>query len=212
MDARGLREMNQVSPNTASVRAADQSTWRITFADACPNLLASPSPRIMAKEGWVCGNGDEHVLTDTASCRVSSVAPISLKEFAKEARQTDRNGIPTLATVTVKEHKRTLRGSPSYCFNTRHVRGYGENAKGFTVQTNPRRSGGFSEYVVETGVSCRGLMNSPEIHFRSGFGTNMICGHPGDAVVLHQPEEFSNRRDMLSNDRCEILAVYPVAH
>lgn len=211
MDARGLREMNQVSPDTLSVRAADQSTWRITFADACPNVLASPHPQVLAKEGWVCGNGDERVVTDTAHCRVQSVAPISSKEFAWEARQNDRDGLQTLATVNVTERKRTLRGSPSYCFNTRHVRGYGDNAKGFTVQTNPKRSGGFSEYVVEVGATCRGLLHSPEIHFRSGFGTSMICGHPGDTVVLHQPEEFHNRRSMLSVDRCEVLAVYPVA-
>jgi hypothetical protein len=224
MDARGVREMNQVTPDTISLRAADQSTWRVTFTGACPDVMASTNPRILAEDSWVCGTGKERVTTDSANCTVASIAPISSREFAAEARQTDRNGVATLAAVTVQEEQRTLRGSPSYCFNTRHVRGYADNAKGFTVQTNARRSGGHGEYVVEVGANCRSLVHSPEIQFRSGFGTNMICGNPGDVVVVNQPINAPGesgipmdrnaglrKADIGIGDRCDVLAVYPSA-
>lgn len=225
MDARGLREMNQVTPDSISLRAADQSTWRITFAGACPDLMAAPNPRIVAEDSWVCGAGKARVVTETGHCAVATVAPLSQREFAAEARASERNGVSTLAAVNVNEKKRTLRGSPSYCFDTRHLRGYSENVRGFTVQTNARRSGGFSEYVVEVGANCRALVHSPEIQFRSGFGTSLICGNPGDVVVVNQTvnyptldeETFMDRNqglrraDIGVGDRCDVLAVYPSA-
>lgn len=224
MDTRGVREMNQVSPDNISLQAADKSTWRITFNEACPGVMASTNPRIVTEDGWVCGSGKERVLTDSAACGVASVAPISRRDFAVEARQTERSSVETLAAVNVKEQKRTLRGSPSYCFDTRHVRGYGDNVKGLSVQTNPKRSGGHSEYIVEVGAMCRSLVHSPEIQFRSGFGTSMICGNAGDVVVVNQPvnapfgsDGFIDRNaglrkaDIGIGDRCEILAVYPAS-
>lgn len=228
MDARGLREMNQVSDTHISLRAADQSTWKVTFKESCPGLMASPNPQILAEESWVCGTGQERVVADGKDCGIASVQPMTRKDFAEEARQADRGGIATLAAVNVKESKRTLRGSTSYCFDTRHVRSYGDNIKGFTVQTNPSRSGGNREYVVEVGANCRALMHSPAIQFRSGFGTSLICGNPGDVVVMiSQPNapgggdatgedlSFINRSAGLPRaslgigDRCDVLAVYP---
>lgn len=228
MDARGLREMNQVSDTHISLRAADQSTWKVTFKDSCPGLMASPNPRILAEESWVCGTGNERVHADGQDCGIASIEPMSRKDFAEEARLADRGGVPTLAAINVKEHKRTLRGASSYCFDTRHVRSYGDNQKGFTVQTNPKRSGGNREYVVEVGANCRALMHSPSIQFRSGFGTSLICGNPGDVVVMTsqvnapaggdmtgEDLSFINRSaglpraDMGIGDRCDVLAVYP---
>jgi len=228
MDARGLREMNQVSGTHISLRAADQSTWKVSFKDNCPGLTASANPRILAEESWVCGTGHERIVADGKDCVVASVEPMTRRDFAEEARQADRSGVATLAAVNVKEARRTLRGSTSYCFDTRHVRSYGDNVKGFTVQTNPKRSGGNKEYVVEVGANCRALMHSPAIQFRSGFGTSMICGNPGDVVVMtSQPNapsggdisgedlSFINRSaglpraDMGIGDRCDVLAVYP---
>lgn len=214
MDARGLQEMNQVTPHTVSLRAADDSTWQVTFTNDCPGLKVSDKPRILAKDSWVCGTGNDYVVAGDLACPIASVQPISRRDFASEARQSDREPL-TLPTVNVQQAKRTLRGSPSYCFDTRHVRGYGDNAKGFTVQTNPRRSGGNAEYVVEVSNNCRGLTHSPAVQFRSGFGTSLICGNSGDVVEIQAPTDNADRTGGLrtsfvgSGDRCDILAVYP---
>ncbi|WP_282297931.1 hypothetical protein [Stenotrophomonas sp. PS02289] len=223
MDTRAIREMNQVSDTSVSLRAADLSTWRVTFKESCPGVTYATNPRIVGDDSWVCGTGKERVLLDNSECGIASVQRITPREFAVEARQADRAKLPMLAAVNVKEEKRTLRGSPSYCFDTRNVRGYGDDVKGFMVQTNAKRSGGHSKYVVEVGANCRALVRSPEIQFRSGFGTSMICGNPGDVVVVNDPVNYPpfaedyfldrneglRKADIGVGDRCDVLAVYP---
>lgn len=221
MDAKGLLDMNQSAPDSITLLDRHQTSWRLSFRDACPNLLASVNPRVAAVDSWVCGTGQERVLGDDQACTIAAVTRISRREFAQQARQSDRL-LPTLDTVNVSEKRRTFRGSPAYCFSTRHVRGWGESAAGVTVQTNPRYSGGHRNYVVEIAPSCRSLVHSPQLRFHSGFKTGMVCGHPGDFVEVlptydpildvmtergSLPEPPINR----VQSRCEILAVYPAA-
>lgn len=223
MDAKGLLEMNQVNPGSISLLAADQSAWRLNFASACPGVLDAAQPRVVATDSWVCGGGQERVLADDRSCTVASVERISRREFSQDARQTTRSPIPTLESVSVTQTRRTFRGSPSYCFSTRDVRGWNENSRGITVETNPRRAGGHRYYVVEVGTLCRSLVNSPQLRFHSGFNSGVICGNPGDRVeilpiidpsieALSDGPAKSNLASMSINrvaDRCDILAVYP---
>lgn len=212
--------MNQVAPDNISLLAADQSTWRITFHDACPGLMAAADPRVAAPESWVCGTGEERVLAGERSCAIATVQPITRREFAQEARRSDHAGIATLETVNVKERKRTFRGSPSYCFATRDVRSWSETAQGFTVETRPRSADAHRRYVVEVGAVCRSLMHSPAIRFRSGYSTGIICGNKGDVVevlphveptidTLIDRDAHLAKGDVGVGDRCNILAVYP---
>ncbi|WP_282297930.1 hypothetical protein [Stenotrophomonas sp. PS02289] len=215
MDARELKEMKQITPNSIALLASDQTTWQVNFQNECPGLMAAGKPKILAKDGQVCGTGNEFVRAGGRDCAIATVQQISRRDFADIARQADRSPLTTLPTVNVSEAKRTLRGSPSYCFDTRHVRSYGDNAKGFIVQTNPRRSGGNREYVVEVANNCRALMHSPAIQFKSGYGTSLICGNPGDVIIVQEQPQASERaavlRDTLvtAGERCDVLSVYP---
>ncbi|MEG0182410.1 MAG: hypothetical protein RR704_02980 [Stenotrophomonas sp.] len=222
MDAKGLLEMNQSSPDSITLLDRHQSPWRLRFNAACPRLLAAEDPRIAAVDSWVCGTGDERVMAGDTTCTVAAVERISRREFAQQAKQNDVARPVTLDAVNVTEHRRTFRGSPSYCFSTRHVRGWSDSAQGVTVETNPRYSGGYRHYVIEVAPSCRGLVHSPQLRFHSGFKTGVICGHPGDMLEViptvdpildaiaergYLPEPPINR----TQARCEILAVYPAA-
>jgi len=222
MDAKGLLEMNQSSPDSITLLDRDQSPWRLRFSAACPGLLAAEDPRVAAVDSWVCGTGDERVVAGDTTCPITAVDRISRRDYAQHAKQSGVARPVTLGAVNVTEHRRTFRGSPSYCFNTRHVRSWSEGPQGVTVETNPRYSGGHRHYVIEVASSCGELVHSPQVRFHSGFNTGVICGHPGDRleviptvdpilVAISErgplPEPPINR----TLSRCAILAVYPAA-
>lgn len=212
LDAQDMRELNQISPRSVSLLTGDQSTWRITFTEDCPGILDAATARLEAPRGWACGTPHERVVVDGRHCPVAAVARIPRSEFAAEARQTDRQPMPTLPTVNVAGTRRSFRGSPSYCFTARSVRSWGEDSKGLLVQTNPRTSGGNREYRIEVAGFCDALISSPTINFRSGFQNGLICGNPGDRIEMIQPIDNDPRLNLSSSGlrrHCQILAVYP---
>ncbi|MCF7749821.1 hypothetical protein KQ945_03600 [Bacillus subtilis subsp. subtilis] len=214
LDARNLREMLQTDPDSVTVLDAHAQPWRIRFQAPCPGVSDAAQAVLEAPAGWACGGKGEQVQVDGRRCPIASVARISERAFAQQARDSDAYAINTLATVQVaaSETRGRFRGSPSYCFAARHLRSWSEDPNGVVVEMNPRRAGGNRFYRVELGTRCPEIGSSPEISFQSGFGNGLICGNYGDRLVASQDIPGDLRR--MSNPRhylgCPVTAVYPI--
>ena len=219
MDARAIREVRQPDARTLAVLLDDGTRYRVELADDCPFAAAAGRAAIVSRHGWVCGFNEEHVRDDARRCAVAGLARISTEQYARLALQAHRaGGIPTLDAVAVKaDRRRGFTASPSYCLDTRDMRGWREDGDGLVVQVSPRRNGGIREYRVELGSACPELSSSSTVMLRSGMGRSTVCGHPGDRVLLAPPQapagEFMSRpheHGIAARHGCAIALVYPL--
>ncbi|RDZ25937.1 hypothetical protein [Lysobacter silvisoli] len=216
LDARSMSEARQSGERTLAVMQADGRRFRVDLAQDCPAATVDAQATVLAREGWVCGHGNEYLRSGQQLCPVAAVAVIDAREYAQLALASQRrdDGIATLDAVEVKtEKRRGFGGSTSYCFNPRYMRGWSEDGKGLVVEVSPQRSGGHRYYRVELAYSCPELFNAHTIDLRSGMGISAICGNPGDSVVAKaemRPGEGIARGGGVSRVTCPIASVYPI--
>ena len=147
LDARQMAEVRQASSTELAVQGRDGQRFRITLSEGCPGAGRADAV-LLAREGWVCGTGQEYVRIGEATCAVTGIAAIDAREYAAMARaasmQTD-DGVTTLETVEVRApQRRGFAGSSSFCFNPRYMRAWSEDNEGMLVELSPRRSGGIA--------------------------------------------------------------------
>jgi hypothetical protein len=228
LDARQMAEVRQASSTELAVQGRDGQRFRITLSEGCPGAGRADAV-LLAREGWVCGTGQEYVRIGEATCAVTGIAAIDAREYAAMARAASMqtaDGVTTLETVEVRApQRRGFAGSSSFCFNPRYMRAWSEDSEGMLVELSPRRSGGHRYYRVELAHGCPDLDSSPAITFRSGVGIGLICGNPGDRVVAQDSGDGSlfdsgDAGMMFADDerrwsrrgirvQCSVSAVYP---
>ncbi|WP_311239363.1 MULTISPECIES: hypothetical protein [unclassified Xanthomonas] len=183
LDARQVTELHQADARTLAVAQHDGRLFRLQLAQDCPQLAAQADANLLAPHGWVCNGAQAYVSAGQQRCAISQVTTLSARDYAGIARQRDRDGVPTLEGVSVREaRRRNFAGSSSYCFNPSMLRAWSEDAQGLVVEVSPRHPGEHRHYRVELMDSCRELSGAPPIRFVSGMGLNAICGNPGDKV------------------------------
>jgi hypothetical protein len=186
LDARRLQEIHQADARTFAVQDSDGRRFRLALASDCP-LQADTPAVLLAREGWVCGTGNEFVRSGPSTCAVTALTGLDARTYASLARTASHadDGVTTLETVSVRAppRRRGFAGSPSFCFNPRYLRAWSEDSAGMLVELSPRRSGGHRYYRVELAQNCPDLDSAPAIVFRSGLGIGVICGNPGDRII-----------------------------
>lgn len=222
LDARDVRQVEQAGPEAIAVRGGNGVAYRIDFSGAgCPGINEASQVRLEAPAGWACGRPSENLVVDGRSCGISAVSVIDDRDFAETARASSRQFASTLPGVEVtgkaagrsgeSSPRHTFQGSADFCFATRHVRSWNEDPQGVVVETNPRRNGGNRYYRVELGGSCSILAGAQSVDFQSGFQNGLICGNPGDRIVMVGAMAGDLRSDTprFARPGCEVLAVYP---
>ncbi|WP_372017925.1 hypothetical protein [Pseudoxanthomonas sp. 10H] len=212
LDARRMVEMRQPAPGALAVMDAAGQRFRIDLGVDCPEA-GDAGAQLLARDGWVCGHGQEYVRAGATLCPVAGLVAVDAREYATLSRAADQRDeeIRTLAPVEVREaRRRGFAGSANYCFNPRYLRAWAEDPQGLLVELSPRRSGGHRFYRVELANSCPDLDSAPAIVFRSGFGIGVICGNPGDQIVS---VDGSGAGGPVAGSgagfRCAVAAVYP---
>lgn len=211
LDARLMQEMRWSDARTLAILDQQGNRFRIDLTDDCSATDRSGAS-LLAKDGWVCGVGREYVRVQEQVCSLAGIRAIDAKEYARLARSGDSGGddVTTLETVQVRSHRgRGFIGSHSYCFSPRFMRSWAEDGRGLLVEMPPQRAGGNRHYRVELAQSCPELFAAPAIRFESGVGVGVICGNPGDRVVV-ETENDRFRAGVASRVRCRVSAVYPV--
>lgn len=222
LDARDVQQVEQETATAIAVRNGQGQAYRIDFSAACPGINDAGTLRLEAPSGWACGRPSEQVVVDGRRCAVAGVTPIDNREFASTARASGRQYAATLPSVTVtakgearqprSRTRQTFQASPAFCFASRHVRSWSEDAQGVVVETNPRRSGGHRFYRVELAGSCPILAGATSVYFQSGFQNGLICGNPGDRMVETPsdiPGDLRSFTPRFMRPACPVLAVYP---
>lgn len=219
LDARNVRQMEQATPDAIAVLGANGQAYQLEFSAACPGVNDAGQVRLDAPDGWACGRPSERLVVDGRSCPVAAVSAIDNRSFAEVARESSRQFAPTLPAVSVtakgarsSRARQAFEGSPEFCFATRHVRGWSEDPNGVVVETNPRRNGGHRYYRIELGASCSILAGATEVDFQSGYQNGLICGNPGDRVVMptdHIENDGRSFTPRFARPGCDVLAVYP---
>ncbi|MDF2817678.1 MAG: hypothetical protein K0S73_1618 [Stenotrophomonas rhizophila] len=223
LDARGVRQVEQASPAAIAVLGANGQAYRLEFTDACPGVNEAEQVRLDAPDGWACGSPGERLVVDGRTCAVAGVGLMDNRSFAEAARESSRQYAATLPTVNVtarsarSNRAQAFQGSPEFCFATRNVRGWSEDPKGVVVETNPKKNGGHRYYHLELGSSCSILEGATAVDFQSGFQNGLICGNPGDRIVmadngLVNDGEGGDQRahtPRFARPGCSVLAVYP---
>lgn len=191
LDARDIQEAWQSDDRTLAIRLGDDTRYRLELADECPDATRDGQPRIVSRGGWVCGRNDERLIAGERECAIAGMARIDAREFADHARTAGKGegeGDETLDTVIVAETRtRGFNGSPSYCLNARHMRGWREDQDGLVVEVSPKRSGSHRYYRVELAGTCPDASYMQHMRLESARGTSVICGHPGDRALFGDP-------------------------
>lgn len=219
LDGRAVRQMEQASPDAIAVLGNNGQAYRLDFAAACPGVNDAGQVRLDAPDGWACGRPSERLVVDGRSCPVAAVSVLDNRSFAEVARESSRQFAATLPAVTVtakgaatSRARQAFQGSPEFCFATRNVRGWSEDPSGVVVETNPRRNGGHRYYRVELGASCSILAGATEVDFQSGYQNGLICGNPGDRIVMQSTGIENDGRSFtprFARPGCAVMAVYP---
>lgn len=219
LDARDVQQLEQSSPDAIAVRDGRGQAFRIAFSAACPAVNEGRQVRLDAPQGWACGQPGEQVVVDGRHCAIRAVTPIDTRAFSQVARESSAQYAATLPTVTVTgkadargTRRHTFQGTPEFCFAARHVRSWNEDPKGVVVETNPRRSGGHRYYRLELAGSCTILAGGHTVEFQSGFQNGLICGNPGDRIVVGSSGIEGDQRagtPRFARPGCDVLAVYP---
>ena len=205
-----MQEMRWPDMRTVAILDQQGNHFRIDLAGECPATDRSGAS-LLAKDGWVCGSGREYVKVQDQLCPLAGMHVIDAREYARLARAAGTAGeVATLETVQVRGQRgRGFIGSHSYCFSPRFMRSWAEDGRGLLVEMPPQRAGGNRHYRVELAQSCPELFAAPAIRFESGVGTGVICGNPGDRVVV-ETETDRFRAGVASRVQCMVSAVYPV--
>lgn len=229
LDARQMQEAHLATPRMLAVALADGARFRLDLTTDCPAAISGEgSFELLSPQGWACSaNGSRIAAADGSNCAVEAVTPIDAKRYAElalTARALRVSGVlpapPVLSTVEVHgKRERGFRGSTNFCVASRHVRSWSEDDEGMIVEVSPRRAAGNRFYRIELHGSCGMLSRSPAIQLRSGVGTGVICGFPGDKVELagssmfadDPTSEWANRQWPELEKSCNVLAVYPLA-
>ncbi|TCZ87706.1 hypothetical protein [Lysobacter sp. N42] len=221
-DARSVVEMVQSDDHTLAVRLADGSRFRLDLALRCPGIADEPQATLVSPGGWACGRAQEAVVAGPRACPIAHVQRVDARTYASHAMAGARAGQPAvLGNVTVTgERRRGFVGSPSYCVNTNHMRGWSEDAHGLIVEVSPVRSGGHRYYRVELGAGCQGLTDAVHLNLVSRVGNAMVCGFAGDEAIFSGDLAASGvagafdtgrrLRDMPDAGRCPVSEVYPL--
>lgn len=228
MDARRMQEVRQATVRTLAISLDDGARFRIGLGADCPTALGQDGQiEVLAREGWVCRADTALVRgADDAVCPIVEVERIDARDYAELARASRDFGsgrARTLDTVEVRaRHRRGFTGSTNFCLAARHVRSWSLDDEGFVIETAPRRTGGNRYYRVETMAGCSLPPNARSaIVLRSGVGTGVICGYPGDRVELLSEwlpfddfmfgeTNFANRLWPVLGTQCPVTAVYPL--
>lgn len=222
LDARQVAEMRQPDPRTLAIATTGHRYCRLRLATDCPGLEADAQSSLWGREGWICGAPPEFARGAGRDCGITGAQAIDAATFAGLARGADRNGVATLAPVEVHGAKRPgqqgFRGTTNYCFAPRYLRSWSEDPRGVIVEVSPRHSGGNRYYRVELNSSCTMLDGASSIGFESGMDLGIICGNPGDQLVIERdrPDRATGHpmfgrpgRSSLAAARCGVRAVYP---
>jgi hypothetical protein len=219
-DARTVQESWQSGERTIVLRTADDARYRIDLAEACPDATAGGQLRLLTREGWLCGGGEERVRSGDGVCAIAAVTAIDARTFASHARAAaDGHGVDLDRVVVTGPRNRRFTGSAAFCLDARHVRGWHEDGDSLVVEVSPRRSGGYRRYRVELAGACPGLVRAEGMRLESRLGTTAVCGNPGDRVVpvSASAEQFAGDRFRRVVDLpppllargCPVTAVYP---
>lgn len=227
MDARRMQRAAQTGPRALALQLDDGVHYDILLGEDCPAVVAPGGAlELLAPHGWACSGGPSLVrAADGRTCAVATVGVVDGREIAARARATAQAaggaaeapapvaGAPpstTLDTVEVRGRRaRGFRGTTDYCVASRHVRSWSEDTQGLVVDVPPARAGGHRRYRIETNGSCPLLWRAEGIALRSGRGTGVVCGFPGDQVVAASPAS-GERGPGIFFKPCPIIAVYPL--
>lgn len=193
LDARALQRVRTIDPNTLLV-ASGNGRFVVAHATGCSAGTPETPSRLVARQGWACGAEREFLQEGERLCPLLSVTRVDARVYAGLAAAADGHsfarrgeGRPTLAPVEVTAattRPRGFRGDTDYCFPIRAVRGWKPSPEGVVVSTSPRRAGGKRRYRVEFASSCPEIEWAEAVDFQSGVSIGMICGHPGDRVLM----------------------------
>ncbi|GAB6194750.1 DUF6491 family protein [Lysobacter xanthus] len=219
-DAREVAEVVQADDYTLGVRLRDESRFRIDLASRCAAVDDAPA-RLVSPGGWICGRpGVEAVQVGERICRVAQARAIDPRGFAalamarpKATRELDRIEV-------VGTRRRGFTGSPAYCVDTQHLRGWHEDGDGIIVEVGRVHSGGNRFYRLELGGSCQTLASSAHLVLQSGVGQSTVCGYPGDRALIRSEVALGgyegdiyrpiSERSLVTREGCPVTAVYPI--
>jgi hypothetical protein len=222
LDARQVERAVPVAADALVVSQRDGRRFHLATSGACPGMNDPGAElRVLAHDGWACGHGGDFVLVagQDSLCPVAGLTELDESGFAHllEAADTTKSMAPV--EVRAKSSWRTRFRSPEYCFPSRAVRSWTEDAGGLLVSVDPRRSGGYGRYRVKLVGRCPGLVNKPRAVFQSALGNGLICGIAGEKVVLLNEDLPTMVRasgpafatSLAHLDACVVSEVHPLA-
>lgn len=214
LDARIVETVHVASDSLLAVATQDGQRFRVDLHTACDAALASGAELgLLAREGWVCGAGNEFVQVQGAQglCPIAGLASVDAREFARIAREA---GARTLAQVEVKGRKPGFGGSADFCFASSQVRSWAESNQGLQVEVGQRGRRGSRSYRVELDDTCPDLGRFQNVEFESGAKNGLICGNTGDAVLVlddRAAQGVASTSASRMGSRCTIREVFPLA-
>jgi hypothetical protein len=190
LDARNVISARHLESGDFLLRAVDHG-YLVSMHPDCRGELTEHDT-LLSRAGWVCGSDEEYVQNEATRCPVVAVQRLDPREHARLAREHDaaraRDGHTRLGTVEVLGRTRPgvigHRGHPDYCFSPATVRGWQVSGNEVIVQTSPRRSQGRKQYRLTLASACPELDRVDSVGFRSGIEIGLICGNPGDRLVV----------------------------
>ena len=221
--AREVREVRQSDPQTLAVRLTDGARYRVELADVCPGAMRADHPRLVSRQGWICGSNEEILDLGERRCAVAGLARIDAREYAEHALRSDRGGGDIVArgaldTIVVRgKRRRGFGGSTAYCLDARYMRAWSEDAGDLVVEVSPMRSGGNRYYRVELGSGCAELSSAIHVQLVSAVGTTAICGNIGDRAVFLRDENVGGverprtEGSLAAQYGCTVKQVYPLS-
>lgn len=208
LDARIVETVHVLSETRLAVASSDGRRFAIELVSACADALAPGAQLgLLARDGWVCGGGNEFVKVQGAEglCPIGSIGPVDSREFARLAREA---GSLTLAQFEVRGRKAGFGGSADFCFQAGQVRSWSEANGGLQVVVGQRGRRGSRSYRVELDDTCPDLGRFENVDFQSGVGNGLICGNTGDVVIVQ--DDGATVGTSRLGSRCVVSEVYPM--
>lgn len=215
LDARIVEAVHVAGESLLAVATQDGQRFRVQLQGACEAAMTPAAELgLLAREGWVCGAGNEFVQVQGAQglCPIASLAAVDAREFARIAREASAR---TLAQVEVRGRKPGFGGSADFCFARNQVRSWAESNEGLQVEVGQRGRRGSRSYRVELDDTCPDLGRFQNVEFESGAKNGLICGNTGDAVLVLDDRSSQGVASIGASrmgSRCTIREVYPLEH
>lgn len=218
MDATRITSAIRVGEKTLALLLSDGSRFRLSFQQACTTFDHKQSLTLLGRNGWICGDEGEALRTDAGLCPIAEVHSVDAREFADLLRERDQQrDVETLQAVTVTQQRaKGFIGTTDYCVSNSAMRSWHDDGgSALVVEVSPRRSGGHRYYRLELEQSCGDMVNAETLQLVSGMGLGMVCGHPGDRIVLKRSQPEGMLRPLMqsalaSAHGCRISRVYPI--